>query len=320
MTSRRRFATLLGLALVLAAPAARGQVVVNFNDLGYPNGSFDPGSSFPAGPAPAVPGGTDSYDNGWDFKGGVNTGGVIANTFTSNGVVFTNSYDINFNSWAGWGYSNVNDPTKTGPIPNLTDYTHQFAAIAGTAPLGGLNYGIDFDSHTIPGTFISDGAPYSFVNLPSGTSPVSMLVTNSTYTYLSMVDGDGAGKQFGVGDYFQLQIYGYTGPNGTGAMVNGGNPVDFYLANYTSANSTPVNVWSPVDLTALAGAQSLGFGFASSDTGQFGINTPLYFAMDDLTLGTSAVPEPSSAMLALAGLGFAGLSAARRRRRPAAAR
>ena len=74
MTSRRRFATLLVLALGLATPATRGDVVVNFNDLCYPNGSFDPGSSFPAGPAP----GSGSYDNGWDLKGG----------FTSNGVFF----------------------------------------------------------------------------------------------------------------------------------------------------------------------------------------------------------------------------------------
>jgi len=40
--------------------------------------------------------------------------------------------------------------------------------------------------------------------------------------------------------------------------------------------------------------------------------------MDDLTLSTAAVPEPSGAMLALVGLGIAGLTAAHRRRRLAA--
>jgi hypothetical protein len=290
MTSRRRFATLLVFVLGLATSAARGDVVVNFNDLGYPNGSFDPGENFPAGPAP----GTGSYDNGWDLKGG----------FTSNGVFFSNSYDNNFHSWAGWGYSNVNDPTKSGPVPNPNDFTHQFAAITGTAPGGSGNYGISSDSD-------AGGAPNSFINLPSGTSPISLQVTNSTYTYLSMVDGDGFGKQFSTGDFLKLKIFGYKDLNGMGSVVG---EVDFFLANYTSASSLPVDIWTLVDLSSLAGSQSLGFGFASSDVGQFGINTPEFFAMDNLTLSTTAVPEPSSVMLSLTGGGILGLVARRRRR------
>jgi Domain of unknown function (DUF4465)/PEP-CTERM motif len=291
MTLRQPFATLLGLAIALAAPGARGgDIVVNFNDLSYPNGSFDPGAGFPAGPAP----GTGSYDNGWDLNGG----------FTSNGTFFSNSYDTTFNSWSGWAYSNVNDPTTTGPSPFLTDFNHQFAAITGTAPGGSGNYGISSGS----------GA---YINLPSGTSPVSFEVTNTTYSFLSMTLGDGFGKKFSTGDFFELKIFGYSGLNGTGTQVG---EVDFFLANYTSANSLPVDVWTLVNLTSLADAQSLGFDYASSDVGQFGINTPEFFAMDDLTLSTTSVPEPSSVILALAGLGIVGLFASHRHRRSAVAR
>ena len=102
------------------APAAGGDIVVDFNDLGYPNGLFDPGSSFPQGPCPRG----RSYDNGWDLPGG----------FTSHGAFFSNSYDTTFHSWSGWAYSNVFDPTTTGSTPFLNDYNHQFAAITGTAP------------------------------------------------------------------------------------------------------------------------------------------------------------------------------------------
>jgi hypothetical protein len=291
MTVRQPFVTLLGLALVLATPGARGgDIVVNFNDLSYPNGSFDPGAGFPAGPAP----GTGSYDNGWDLNGG----------FTSNGTFFSNSYDTTFHSWSGWAYSNVNDPTTTGPSPFLTDFNHQFAAITGTAPGGSGNYGISSGS----------GA---YINLPSGTSPVSFEVTNTTYSFLSMTLGDGFGKKFSTGDFFELKIFGYSGLNGTGTQVG---EVDFFLANYTSANSLPVDVWTLVNLTSLADAQSLGFDYASSDVGQFGINTPEFFAMDDLTLSTTSVPEPSSVILALAGLGIVGLFASHRHRRSAVAR
>ena len=217
--------------------------------------------------------------------------------------LFSNSYDTAYNSWSGWGYSNVNDPTTTGPTPFLDDYNHQFAAITGTAPGGSGNYGIS----TGPGAAI---------NLPAGTSPVSFEVTNSTYSYLSMTHGDGFAKKFTTGDFFELKIFGFSGLSGSGSQVG---EVDFYLANYTSPASLPVDVWTLVDLTPLAGSRSLTFDYASSDVGEFGINTPEYFAMDDLTLSTASVPEPSSAMLALTALGTLGFFAAhcRRRRLPA---
>jgi hypothetical protein len=283
------FALVLGLGLVV--PAARGgNIVVDFSDLGYPNGSFDPNAGFPAGPAP----GSGSYDNGWDLNGG----------FTSNGAFFSNSYDTTFHSWSGWAYSDVNDPTKTGPSPFTDDFNHQFAAITGTAPGGSGNYGISSGS----------GAA---INLPSGTSPVSFEVTNTTYSYLSMALGDGFGKKFTTDDFFELKIFGFSGLNGAGRKVG---EVDFDLANYTSSSSLPVDVWTLVDLTPLANSQSLTFDYASSDVGPFGINTPESFAMDELTLRTTSVPEPSSAMLALIGLGITGVATAHRHRRRRAAR
>jgi len=286
MSALRRFASSLGLILGMVAPAVGGDLVVDFNDLSYPHGSFDPGSSFPSGPAP----GTGSYDNGWDLPGG----------FTSNTVFFSNIYDTTFHSWSGWAYSNVNDPTTTGPTPFLDDYKHQFAAITGTAPDGSGNYGIS-------------SGPGAAINLPQGTSPVSFLVTNTTYTYLAMTHGDGFARQFTTGDFFKLKIFGFTGLDGTGTKVG---EVDFDLANYSSPDSLPVNVWTLVDLTPLTGSLSLTFDYDSSDTGQFGINTPEYFAMDDLTLSTASVPEPGTIVMLATGL--VGLAIGARRRRRAA--
>ena len=283
--SHRILLTFFGLVLGLAAPALAGDIVVNFNDLSYPNGPFDPYQTAPSGVAP----GGGSYDDGWDLQGG----------FTSKGVFFSNSYYQPYASWSGWAYSNVNDPTTTGATPYLTDYNHQFGAIAGTPPPGSNNYAISY-------------GPGAVINLPSGASPVSFLVTNTTYDYLSMTHGDGFAKQFSTGDYFQLQIYGFKGLNGTGTQVN---EVTFDLANYTSANSLPVSAWTLVDLSSLAGAQSLTFNYASSDVGMNGINTPEYFAMDDLTLNVASVPEPPSGVLALIAAGAAGLFASRCRRR-----
>jgi Domain of unknown function (DUF4465) len=178
----------------------------------------------------------------------------------------------------------------TGPTPYLNDYIHQFAAITGAAPGGSGNYGVSFGSDAV-------------INLPAGASPVSFEVTNTTYDYLSMTHGDGFGAPFTTGDFFELKIFGYTGLYGSGAEVG---EVDFDLARYTSPDSLPINVWTLVDLTSLAGSQSLTFDYASSDVGPFGVNTPEYFAMDDLTLGVAA-PELSTwamALIAFGGLGF----------------
>jgi hypothetical protein len=291
MIVRRLIAISFALIIVLGLvdPAAHGgNIVVDFNNLGYPNGKFDPNEGFPAGQAPT----SGSYDNGWDLNGG----------FTSNGAFFSNSYDTTFHSWSGWAYSDVNDPTKTGQSPFRDDFNHQFAAITGAAPGGSGNYGIESGTGGV-------------INLPSGTSPVSFMVTNSTYSYLAMTLGDGFATAFTTGSFFELKIFGHSGLNGTGTVKE----VDFFLADYTSSSSLPVDVWTLVDLTRLAGSQSLTFDYASSDVGQFGINTPEYFAMDDLTLSTS-VPEPSSMMLAIVGLGITGVAAVHRHLRRGAAR
>lgn len=51
------------------------------------------------------------------------------------------------------------------------------------------------------------------------------------------------------------------------------------------------NGWVKVSLKALEKANGLSFRMTSTDTGDFGVNTPLYFALDKLTVNTE---EPTS--------------------------
>ncbi|HWE38418.1 MAG TPA: DUF4465 domain-containing protein [Isosphaeraceae bacterium] len=218
----------------------------------------------------------NSFNNGSDLAGG----------FTSRGASFNNAYDPTFGDWSGWSYSNVHDTSATPP-----DFSHEYAAITGSGVGGSGNYGIAY-------AFNQNDA---FINLPAGASPTSVDVTNTTYAYDSMLLGDQFSKKFTTGDFFTLKIFGYSGLNATGNVVG---EVDFDLARYTSPTDHPLNTWAAVDLSKLAGAASLGFGFVSSDVGPFGINTPTFVAIDDLHLRT--VPEPASALLlALGALGLA---------------
>ena len=88
----------------------------------------------------------------------------------------------------------------------------------------------------------------------------------------------------------------------------------FYLADLRGSSPPGVLAgWSWFDLSSLGTVDRIEFSFDGSDKGTFGLNTPAYFAMDDLTV--SAVPEPTTtALLAAAGL-VAGAAGVRRRRR-----
>ncbi len=123
-------------------------------------------------------------------------------------------------------------------------------------------------------------------------SPQSILVTNTVYPYFSMLNGDQFARKFGGDsgddpDYFLLTITGLDGNNQpVGAL-------EFYLADYRFENNSLdylVDTWTEVDLSPLNGAAALSFGLTSSDVGEFGMNTPAYFAIDNLAL----VPEPAT--------------------------
>ena len=197
------------------------------------------------------------------------------------------------------------------PASDFFDYQYDSAA-GGDASTGSGLFGVAF----------GDGA---YVDLPTtgrGASGFSARFTNTTYAVLSMLNGDSFAKKFGGAgggdaDYFLLTITGYDGLGATGGAIGS---VPFYLADYRFADDAldyVVRDWESVDLSTLIGASSLGFSFASSDTGTFGINTPTYFAMDDLSISfaSAAVPEPATAGMLALGLAAAATVGVRRRGR-----
>lgn len=218
-------------------------------------------------------------------------------TFVSGGATFNHSYTEFFPGCchADWVYSNMTDTTTAG-------YTNQHSAITGGGALGSANYGIAFVD------FI--GTPTTTFAGPTTVS--GAYFTNTTYAALSMRDGDGFAKKFGGAsgndaDWFKLTINGWNDASQTGS-------VDFYLADFRFADNSQdyiLDTWASVDLSSLGTVNRLSFTLASSDTGDFGINTPAYFAMDNLAFA-AAVPEPETWALFLGGLALVSLVAHRR--------
>ena len=232
---------------------------------------------------------TDSFYNGKDQKG----------SFISGGNTFISKYDTAFGGYwsAGFAVSNKKDSTTSG-------FGNLYSAYAGSG-YKSANYAV--------------GQQNAVIKLDSATAKNTLkgiYVTNATFPALSMKNGDAFAKKFGgtTGndpDFFLLTIKKYIG-----GVLSPVPAVDFYLADYRSLDNSKdyiVKDWTFVDLSSLGMADSLQFTLSSTDIGQFGINTPLFFAIDDFnaaktttgirafnTLNAQVMPNPATDVVNIA--------------------
>ena len=235
--------------------------VIGFEDVG----STLPAQSGFSGPDP----------NGQTATG--QFGDVVVNgRFQSERLGFNNSFSNDFGSWSGWAYSNATDTTTVG-------FTNQFSSFAGGGASDSATFGIAFPDQ---GQFFD---PPTISREEGDTRRFdSLKVTNTTYAALSMLNGDAFAKKFGGAsgndpDFLLLTIGGL---DDSGASIG---TVDVYLADYRFADNTldyVLDEWVEVDLSSIALAESLIFSITSSDVGPFGVNTPAYAAVDDITMVT----------------------------------
>lgn len=194
--------------------------------------------------------------------------------FTSGQVNYTaiyNEIDADDNYYSGVTYSRLTDNRLEG-------LDGRDVAMPGQGAEDSEVYGI-----------YNGSTPFTF-EYEEGAIPQSIQLTNNAYAYSSMLKGDDYAKKFGglVGDdpdFFKLTITGHD------AEDNETGSVDFYLADYRFDDNSEdyiVDSWEEVDLTALGTVHKISFSFESSDEGEWGMNTPAYFAFDNLT--TEAAP------------------------------
>lgn len=206
------------------------------------------------------------YYNGDDLSGG----------FQSGPVFFRNSYNPNFFSWSGFGVSSKTD-TSNGTFNN------QYSCYAGTGGNNSTQFAIAYCYDQI-------------VLKPANNQQVlklqSFQFTNSTWAGRSMKFGDAFSKKFGgpTGndpDFFKLRVFNYYGGVAT-------DSADVYLADFRFGNNQEdyiVKEWRTANFNFSQPLDSIGFKLESTDVGQFGINTPTYFCLDNLvfTLQTNTI-------------------------------
>lgn len=268
------------LIALTTASLARG-AVVDFEDL-----SLAPNSHFDGPTSNAV-----VVDGPW--------GPELHGTFESGNVQFINRYDPGMNMWSGFAYSNENDTTSP-------DFANQFSAYT-TQPNGNNQFAVGFGYLDTKANLVQEFdfdpsnpahlAKLPYMQLPAGYTITSMQVTPITYTALTVLNGNFFSTKFGGvsgnnPDWLLLTAY---GTDSEGQPLP--NYVEFYLADYRFEDNSldyVISDWTVVDLTPLSAASVLYFNVTSSDVGVYGMNTPAYYAIDNIQLVSVHVPEPST--------------------------
>lgn len=204
----------------------------------------------------------------------VNTSGVsLSDQGFDDGLAhFPYYYDTSYGGFpsSGFTYTNMTD-TVTGT------YMDPYSAKAGSGYNGSAEYLSVSVADTNTKIYLRGAAV--------GKPVLGFYITNTTYDYNSMRDGDGFAKKFGGStgndaDWFKVTIHGYH--NG----VKNADSVEIYLADFTSPDNSKdyiLKTWQWVNLLPLGNVDSLSFQLSSSDTGMFGMNTPAFFNMDNFT-------------------------------------
>jgi hypothetical protein len=188
--------------------------------------------------------------------------------FDSYGFGFSSQYDTNFNYWSGGFAMSTMRDTSTGDFSNL--YSARTNSIQELNTYAVVNLGAGLQSFEWAAPIVAN------------LSWASIDISNTTYAYKSMLLGDAFAKKFGGAsgddpDYFFLRIYAKQ------SMYL--DSLDVYLADFRFNDNSQdfiIDDWTSADISGFPSNTQLEFRLFSSDTGMFGINTPLFFAIDNI--------------------------------------
>lgn len=192
----------------------------------------------------------DTFDNGASLNGA---------DFVSGGFVFTSDYHSAGDYWDGFSISTQTSTEFKG----LQD---QYNSCVGCGADSSKTYAVYYHSAWADKTLnITQAEGKHF-------TPQSIALTNAAYAFSSMLHGDSYAKKFTEKDWFQLHIIGKK----NGAVTD---TVTVDLAS----DGNIIFTWKQIDLSKLGEVDAIQFSMASSDAGQWGMNTPAYVCFDNFT-------------------------------------
>lgn len=193
--------------------------------------------------------------------------GSVVNSYTSHfssGIlncsnVFNQDQTYFSTWWSGMACTNHNDMDSIG-------FGNQYSVYAPAGAAGSAKFALV-------------GSDSAFCTFTVPVEIKSLMYNNSTYVYWSLKEGmDGAGyvRKFEAGDYFLVTVIGYDANNvKTGEVL-------LPLADFRNSKTYVCSDWTKLSLESLGKVTSLVFKFNSSDTGDWGMNTPAYVCIDNI--------------------------------------
>lgn len=203
------------------------------------------------------------------------TGFINNASYTEAGYVFSNFYDEKYSSWNGFAVSNNVDKETAG-------YMNQYSVYADCGAKKSKNFAVAYYSEY--NAYSDDQFPEisredkKYFNLNSAE------LCLTTYTYLSIMNGDAYAKKFEHGDYYEVIFSGVTSDGDPIYDSKTKEPIEVVVpvVDFRDDKSVIFDKWTKVDLSVLKGVDAVRISARSSDTAYGFMNTPAYIAIDNL--------------------------------------
>lgn len=222
------------------------------------------------------------------------------------------TYDADYNKV--WGYSFFEGGIALSKYHNMSigTYENQLSVYNTSSPSGG-NFAVAFGSATDKNyqpiinpsksiysdfagcgkIYITDAVGYTVKNPGSENSFVtgdsedarfkSVYINNTTYAFDVMKNGNAYSSPLNEDNkgWFKVQFIAFEGDDPNDSPLGF---VEAYLANFDPSQADGylgiIDTWTKVDLSSLPEASILVINFIGSDSGEYGLNTPAYCALD----------------------------------------
>lgn len=212
-----------------------------------------------------------TYEEGLDYEDGHN---LMENGYFQDGSFYFINTASNM-TWGDYSYFTMGGFSYSKRTARTFD--------AATYDTDQFNNQIGGGAEKSEGFAVCYGTGVNIVTADNAFRPKSCFVTNNAYVINSVMNGDAYARQFNYDDTFELTIIGKLGDETTGSVT-----VEL------ASKGGVVFQWIPVDLTPLQEVDEVDFVLSSTDTGNWGMNTPAYFCLDSFVAETSVANNVKS--------------------------
>ena len=178
-------------------------------------------------------------------------------------LTFEHFYNEEFSYWGGFALTRKFDTDAANGL-----FENQYAVYNASASEGDGALIYYYDSYNEPCDIV----------LKDATMLTSVRLNLTTYTYASITDEDinSYARTFADGDYLKVV---FTAMSADEAL----DSVECYVVDYRDGKRFVATNWDIYDLRSLGkGYDAVRVTIETTDVGEYGANTPLYIALDEL--------------------------------------